>query len=185
MKRIILSLALIVASTLPASAGKLVGVEMSDASTAGDQALVLNGMALRKKFFIKVYVAGLYLPAKESDGAKVLATDGARKTVMHFIFNVGKEKICEGWNEGLEANTPDASAALHKDFARLCSMMEDVKKGERLEFTYLPGTGTEVLVKGKSKGTIAGKEFADALFASWIGEHPGPGQDFKDDLLGK
>ncbi len=184
MKRIILSLALIAASTLPLTAGTLVGVDMADTTTIGDQDLVLNGMALRKKFFIKVYVAGLYLPAKQSDGAKVLDDDTARKTVMHFVFNVGKEKICEGWNEGLEANTPDASAALHKDFETLCSMMEDAKKGERFEFAYLPGTGTEVSVKGETKGTIAGKEFADALWASWIGEHPGPGEGFKSDLLG-
>lgn len=184
MKRIILSLALIAATTLPAAAGKLVGVEMADTTTVGEHELALNGMALRKKLFIKVYVAGLYLPSQQSDGAKILATDGARKTVMHFIFAVGQDKICGGWDEGLEANTPNASGALKKDFETLCSWMEDAEKGDRFEFAYLPGTGTEVSVKGKSKGTIPGKAFADALFASWIGEHPGPGEGFKDDLLG-
>jgi len=34
-------------------------------------ALILNGTATRKKFIVKVYVAGLYLPARESDAEKI------------------------------------------------------------------------------------------------------------------
>ena len=186
MKRIILSLALIVATTTgTVMAGEVAGVNMADKATIGDQDLVLNGMALRKKFFVKVYVAGLYLPSKQTDGNKVLSMDAARKTVMQFLYDVDKGKICESWNEGLEANTSNASAELRKDFETLCNWMDDAEKGDTFEFAYLPGTGTEVSVKGASKGTIAGKAFADALFASWIGPNPGPGTGFRDDLLGK
>ena len=39
----------------------------------------LNGLALRTKFFIKVYVGGLYLPQKEKAAAKVLAEDAPRR----------------------------------------------------------------------------------------------------------
>jgi hypothetical protein len=52
-----------------------------------------------------------------------------------------------------------------------------------MAFTYVPGEGTTVEVKGEEKGTIEGKEFADALFASWIGEHPATGK-LKKGLLG-
>ena len=34
------------------------------------------------------------------------------------------------------------------------------------------------------KGVLEGKEFSDALFACWIGKDPGPGNGFKEDLLG-
>jgi len=34
-------------------------------------------------------------------------------------------------------------------------------------------------------GDIAGKGFADALWACWIGPHPGPGESFRDALMGK
>lgn len=169
----------------PVSAGTLADVSMPDQMSVSGQSLMLNGMALRKKFFIKVYVAGLYLPAKATSADAVLGTDGARQMVMHWVFGVGKEKICEGWDEGLEANTPDASDALKQDFQRLCSLMEDAEKGDRFVFTYLPGSGTEVEVKGEVKGTIEGKEFADALLACWIGPEPGPGEGFKQDLLGQ
>ena len=64
-------------------------------------------------------------------------------------------------------------------------MMQDIKKDERLTITYLPGTGTTINIAGTDKGTIAGKEFADALLACWIGPKPGPGDGFKKNLLGK
>ena len=147
-------------------------------------ALVLNGAATRKKFIVKVYVAGLYLPARESDAEKILAADEPRHLVMQFVHDVDKGRMCNAWNEGLANNTPDASAELKGQFETLCGYMEDIKKGEQFAFTYLPGEGTRVQVKGAAKGTIEGKAFADALFKAWIGPKPGPGEGFKKQLLG-
>jgi len=179
-----LGLVLILALAAPATAGTLAGVTLADTAQAGDQQLKLNGMGLREKFFIDVYVAGLYLPTKESSAEKILAADGPRHLVMHFVYDVDKGKICDAWDESLEANVPSAFAALVKDFETLCTWMEDFEDGEEMACTYLPGTGTEILVKGMSKGTIEGKEFADALFSSWIGEHPATDK-LKKGLLGK
>jgi len=148
------------------------------------QTLVLNGVALRKKAIFKVYVAGLYLVAKSTDADAILAADSPRRLVMEFKRDVDKKKMCEAWDEALEKNTPDASAALKTDFTTLCGYMEDIKKGQQFVFTYVPGTGTTVDVAGATKGTIAGKDFADALYKAWIGPNPGPGEGFKKDLLG-
>jgi hypothetical protein len=167
-----------------AQAGELAGVTLPDQAEAGGQTLVLNGMALRSKFFVKVYVAGLYLPAKEGDGAKVLSADGPRRLTMHWVRSVGKQAICDGWYEGLAANTPDAGADLKRDFDTLCAWMSDVGSGDRFVFTYLPATGTTVEVRGQAAGTLPGKAFADALWACWIGPQPGPGEEFKQALLG-
>jgi Chalcone isomerase-like len=183
MKKIVLALALALV-TVSALAGTLAGVSMNDTSSAGGTNLVLNGMALRTKLFVKVYVGGLYLPTKERDATKVITGDSARQMVMHWTYAVDNTKICEGWQEGLAANTPSASAELKADFAKLCGMTNGAEKGDRLVFTYVPGQGTEIEVKGESKGTIAGKAFADALLACWIGPKPGPGEDFKKALLG-
>ncbi len=170
--------------TLSALAGTLAGVTMDNQISVGSQDLVLNGMGLRSKFFVKVYVGGLYLPGKQTDAAKVLAADEARRMVMHWLHDAGKDAVCDGWNEGLAANTSGASAELKKDFDTLCSYMADAVTGDRFVFTYVPGTGTAVELKGQAKGTIAGKPFADALLACWIGPKPGPGEDFKKHLLG-
>jgi hypothetical protein len=177
-------LAVLALAGVPAAAGSLAGVSLPDTAEVGGQRLVLNGIGLRKKLFIKVYVAGFYLPAKQRDAAAILAADTPRRGVMHFVFSVGAEKICnEGWKEGLDANTANPSAELRAKFDTLCAYMEDMEDGDAMSFDYVPDAGTTVTVKGKTKGVIAGKDFSDALFGCWIGPRPGPGADFKKALL--
>lgn len=188
MRRIALALSILlaVATLSPVHAASLAGVSMPDTAEVGGKQLSLNGLGLRKKLFIKVYVAGLYLETKQSDPAAIFASDTARRGTMNFVFDVGKSKICdEGWKAGLADNTPNASAELQAQFETLCSYMEDMKDGEAMLFDYVPGTGTTVVVKGQTKGTLPSKAFSDALFGCWIGPKPGPGADFKAALLGK
>ena len=180
-------LALVIAClfTVPIIAGTLASITLPDNLDVDGQKLVLNGMALRKKKVVfKVYVAGLYLPAREKSSEKILAADQIRCTVMHFLRSVDAGAISEAWFEGLQANTPNHSQELKKQFDTLATLMEDVKEGDKLVFTYRPGKGTEVKVKGKVKATLPNKTFADALFSCWIGKKPGPGEDFKQGLLG-
>lgn len=179
-----LVLALALFATLPAEAAKLADVTMPDKATVAGKELVLNGMGLRKKFFIKVYVAGLYLPAKQSDPKAILAADQPRRLVMHFLYDVDKKKICEAWDEGLDANRPDASDVVRAQFVDLCDLMVDFEEGDRMVFTYVPGAGTTIEIGDEAKGTIEGKPFADAVFSTWIGPKP-PSGDFKEGLLGE
>ena len=169
----------------PADAADVGGASLSDTVTAGGQTLVLNGGGVRKKFFIKVYAAGLYLPAKQTSAERILAADVPRQMVMHFLYDVDKAKIAEAWEEGLAANTPGAPASVARSFATLASWMEDMKKGERIVMTYVPGTGTAVEVRGRVKGVLPDKAVADAILATWIGPKPGPGADFKSAILGR
>lgn len=183
--RISLVLCLALLMALPVAAAELAGVTMDDAFTVGDDELVLNGLGLRKKSMFKVYVGGLYLDSKSADADAILSSDAPRHMVMEFTYKkVSAEKLAGGWDECLEGNTPGAAADLKADFQALNGKMDEVVKGERLTFTYVPGTGTEVGVKGTSKGTIEGKDFADALFACWIGEEPAT-EDLKEGLLGQ
>lgn len=169
---------------LPTLAGTLAGVTMDDAAAVNGQNLVLNGMGLRKKLFIKVYVGGLYLPAKQSNASTVFATDQSRRMVMHFLYSVSKNQMCDAWEEGLTDNTPNASPEVKAAFKTLCSWMEAIPSGNRLVLTYVPGTGTTVEVNGKPKGTLPGKATSDAILATWIGANPAPGEDFKKAVLG-
>ena len=178
-----LALLLAPAAVPSAAAADLAGVTMSDTASAGGEELVLNGMGLREKFFVDVYVAGLYLPERMRSGEAVLGSDTPRHLVMHFVRDVSAQQICDAWKESLEANVPDASADLEQDFDTLCSWMADVSDGDRMAYTYVPGEGTAVTVKGEEKGVIEGKDFADAIYASWIGEHPATGK-LKKGLLG-
>src|SRR5881392_3816814 len=151
--------ALVIAFSLavPLFAGTLAGVKMDDTTSVNGQNLVLNGMGLRKKLFIKIYVGGLYLPAKQANAATVLATDQPRRMVMHFLYSVSKNQMCDAWEEGLTDNTANASAEVKTAFTTLCSWMEPIPSGNRLTLTYVPGSGTTVEVNGKVKGTLPGK----------------------------
>lgn len=169
---------------IPADTGRTKsGVTMPETIDIDGHSLSLNGMALRKKLVFKVYVAGLYLTTPSHSAEEILAADQPRRMVMHFVRNVDKNKICEAWDEGLEKNTPSASDGLKAQFSELCGMMADIKDGQAFVFTYLPGSGTTVESASEAKGTIPGKEFADAILACWIGPKPGPGEGFKKDLL--
>lgn len=171
--------------TLPAGAGTLAGVTLPDKAEVGGQTLALNGLGLRTKFFIKVYVGGLYLPQKEKAAAKVMSQDVPRRMVMHFLYSVSKSQMADAWEEGLEDNTPNASPEVKTAFKTLQSWMEDVPKGNKIVLTYVPGVGTTVEVNGKSKGTLGGKAVSDAILNTWIGPDPAPGEDFKKAVLGQ
>lgn len=184
MRRFILAAALSLA-VVNVDAATVAGVNIADHASISGHNLVLNGAGLRKKLMFKVYTGALYLPAKQSNAASIIATDGPRRMVMHFLMGVDKGKIAEAWTEGLADNTPNASPEVKTAFKTLSSWMEDVKKGQEIVITYLPGTGTTVEVAGKSKGTLGGKAVADAILNTWIGPEPGPGADFKKAILGQ
>jgi Chalcone isomerase-like len=184
LSALLLTLALL--PTLPAAAATLADVTMPDKvdTGGGGPSLVLDGLGLRKKLFIKIYVGGLYLVAKEHSAAAVLAADSPRRMALHFLYSVSPKQMCDAWDEGLADNTPSASAEVKAGFKTLCSSMEDIPSGHTLLLTYIPGEGTRVEVNGKAKVTIPGKPVADAILATWIGPKPGPGDDFKKAVLG-
>jgi hypothetical protein len=185
MRKLILSATVALALAIPAAAANVAGVNMEDRVTVGTQTLVLNGAGLRKKFIVKVYVGGLYLPSKQASAATILTTDQPRRMVMHFLYSVTKAQMAEAWDEGLTDNTPKASPEVKTAFKTLEGWMEDVPKGNRIILTYVPGTGTTVEVNGKSKGTLGGKAVSDAILNTWLGPNPAPGADFKKAVLGQ
>jgi hypothetical protein len=168
-----------------AQAADLAGVTLPDTVDVGASKLVLNGIALREKFVFDVYVAGLYLTEKSSDPEAILKKEAPRMMVMHFVRDVDAKAIREAWIDGLEANVKDITPELRDKFDQLNEMMSDVKEGQEMGFTYDPGSGTDVMVAGLVKGGIPGKDFADAILATWIGPKPGPGKSFKKQILGE
>jgi hypothetical protein len=173
----------------PLVAGTLYDVTMPDQVEVDGQSLVLNGMGLRIKKIafikIKVYVAGLYLPAKSSDADAILAADEPKRVVMHFLYKeVGRDKLVEAWNEGFEKNAETEMHGLEERLAKFNDMWMDMKSGDEAVLTYLPDKGTAVEIKGETKGVIPGFDFARALFSVWLGPEP-PNKELKEGLLGE
>jgi hypothetical protein len=68
--------------------------------------------------------------------------------------------------------------------ASKAAMPAEVKEGQVLNLTYVPGKGTTVQVTGGQSIDVEGKDFADALFSVWLGKDPVDG-GLKDGILGK
>ena len=186
------TLALILLSLVPGSlatptpTGELAGVTLPDRISVDARTLVLNGMGLREATFLKVdvYVAGLYLEKKSSDADEIVRSDQAKQLVMKFVRAVGRKDLVKAWNEGFEKAASGSVTALKDRIATFNSWMDDVPNGATMTFTYLPGAGVTVEVKGTTKGVIPGPDFAQALFGIWLGSSP-PNPGLKEGLLGR
>lgn len=177
-------LALVAASLIDVRAASLAGVALPDSVQAGGKTLILNGVGLRTKFMIKVYVAGLYLEQKSSDATAILKSDGPKRLVMHFVRDVSKKQMSDAFEESFNDNTPDAVKTMKPDIDRLLAALEDVKKDDEMTFTALPGAGTTLAVKGKDKLTVAAPAFGRVIFSIWVGPKP-PNGDLKKGILGQ
>lgn len=169
-------------AALPAQARSLEGQSFPDAITVDGQKLVLNGIGMRQAtvFKVNVYAGALYLPAKSSDGGAILQKDEPWRVHMKFVRDVEAPKLVEAWNEGFSKNGGKGGAALTK----LNGWMSDVKEGDAMVFTYVPGKGLEVSVKGKVKGTVGDATFARTFLSIWLGKSP-PNAGLKSGMLGK
>ncbi|MFN7972724.1 MAG: chalcone isomerase family protein [Acidobacteriota bacterium] len=166
-----------------AAAGELEGVKMDATADVAGKTVKLQGMGLRTKLMFKVYVAGLYLETPDKDAAKVIAADEVKRVQLHLVRDLAGGKIAEAIVEGFERNSKAEMPKLKERLDRMTAMIPDVKIGDVIVFTYVPGKGTDVTVKGESKGTLEGKDFGDALFAVWLGASPVQ-EDLKAALLG-
>jgi hypothetical protein len=179
-----LILLLLVTAVVNLRAGTLAGVTLPDTVQAGSTSLQLNGIGLRTKFMVKVYVAGLYLPQKSSDANAILKADTPKQIVMHFVRDVSKTQLTDGFAESFHNNSPEAEKALKSDIDRLFAALGPVKEGEEITFTYVPEKGTSVVESGTEKLTVAGPAFAEMLFSVWLGPKP-PNAALKKGLLGQ
>ena len=184
MRKMILLLAAISALASNLDASTLAGVTLPDTAQVSGTNLVLNGVGLRTKFAFKVYVAGLYLPQKSSDPAAILKPDMPKRIVMHFVRDVSKNQLTDGFGESFTGNTPDSAKKFKSEIDRLFSALEPVKDGQEIIFTYLPGTGTTVTMGDKDKLTIADPAFAELIFSVWLGPKP-PNAGLKKGILGQ
>lgn len=185
MKRLLAALFALALAT-PAYARKVAGVEFPDAVEVGGQKLVLNGAGLRKKFVIKVYAGGLYLPEPSKDAAAIVAADVPKRVRMVFLRTVSKAQVMDAFREGFEKNSggPGLKDLLPKLDQIGQAIPGELRQGAELFVTYVPADGTTVAAAGGGKVTVPGKELADALFKNWLGSSPAD-EDLKAGMLGR
>lgn len=133
---------------------------------------------------IKVSEVALYMPS-EIAPAQVLQPDTPRRLEVRYFHDLEKKDFVESTRVWIRKNVSASEyEALKPKIEQLNALYEDVKEGDRYGLTYVPGVGTTLDLNGQEKGTVAGGDFARALFAIWLGREPVE-DGLPDELLGR
>ena len=165
---------------------KIGGINMPETLKAGETTLELNGAGVRSKYFIKLYVGGLYLQTKTKDAKKVLDSDEPMAIRLHIISSmITSEKMEESTREGFENSMDGNTDALKGEIEMFIEIFKkEIKDGDTFNMVYVPGKGLEVYKNDKLETTIDNPAFKKALFGIWLGEDPAQ-SSLKEDMMGE
>jgi len=186
MKRVILATCFCLFSAL-STAAELSGVFVDDEIKAeSGQSLLLNGIGLREKFWVDVYVGSLYLPGKSDDVAEILSNPGPWRVQLDFVYKeVASKKLLASWREGFEKN--QNAETLKKLQTRIDQFygyfQTSTVDGDQYRFDYIPGKGVSISKNEQQLGQIPGDDFKNALLEIWLGNHPAD-KNLKKGMLG-
>ena len=138
--------------------------------TAGGRQLSLNGEAVMRKFIFDLYVVSLYLEQPTGDGQLALGTDRCKRIRLKLLRNASSAQMGGALKEGLKAGGADLRG-LDGRIETLLAAIPDLRAGDTLDITYVPGVGT-TFSRGEKQITLPGKDFSDALFSVWLGKDP-------------
>ncbi|MGQ0505703.1 MAG: chalcone isomerase family protein [Myxococcaceae bacterium] len=172
----------VVLVAVPAFAKEAGGAKLPDTTTVEGKTLQLKGMGLRTKFVFKVYAAGLYVEDATLTADAIISADQVRRVHLVMLRDVDKKTAADAYVEGISKNAKAKLPSLKERLDKFAAALPDAKSGDQLIFTYVPGKG--LVGSGKVDFTIEGKDFADAVFAMWLGKEP-VDEGLKKGMLGQ
>ena len=186
MKKIMVGILSVLLFSTVLYAKKISGIIMPETLKACSGNLVLNGAGVRDKFFMDLYVGGLYLKSKSSNSSSIMNSDQPMAIRLHIVSKlITGEKMSKATNEGFEKSAGSNLPSLKTRIKKFISVFKSgIKKFDKYNFIYIPKKGTQVFKNGKLKTTIKGLDFKKALFGIWIGRKPAQ-KDLRNDMLGK
>ncbi|WP_336368515.1 chalcone isomerase family protein [Marinobacter sp. C2H3] len=174
------------ALSAPVLARTVEGVDVPETYQVMDQNLTLNGAGTRSKWFMDLYVGGLYVPQAQKNGEAIINADEPQAITLHIISGlITSDRMSEATLEGFEASTHGNLAPVQSDIDQFMAVFkEEIKEGDVFDLVYVPGEGVRVLKNGKLKDTVGDLAFKKALFGIWLSDKPAQ-EDLKEEMLGK
>jgi hypothetical protein len=151
---------------------EIAGVGFPEEKMIDGKTLKLNGVALRTKFFIKVYAGGFYLENPTSDAEEAINSEQVKHFHLHYLTSKATaEKLQHGFKEAItKANPPELVEKYRDEIERYASWLDqDMAPGTTSIATYVPGKGLTLVFKGREQGTIASPDFARMYFRYNLG----------------
>jgi hypothetical protein len=173
-------IALAVCMGTVALAGETVGVNGSNVqyptaktATLGDKQYEqkLTGAGMRKKAFIDLYTVGSYI-VNEFNGrtpGELASADVVKQLHLVLQRDVGGGDMARAFENAIRANHP---REFDTELKKLTAMIEahDVKKGDEVWITNIPGYGLHIHLVGKKQEFIPGVNFSKAVWEIYLGE---------------
>lgn len=136
-----------------------------------------NGAGVRTKLFFQIYAMGLYLADKKITTAEVLTAPGPRRVVINMLRDVSIEDFGKAFTDGLNANTSKDERirilSQTMQFGTVFGQVQMLKKGDQMQFDWLPGEGTQCYLNGKKIGDLMPDlAFYNAVLRIWLGDKP-------------
>jgi len=184
-KQFVLLLGLMTITAL-ANAKEISGVNLPDIFEVGGKKLVLNGAGVRTKFFIELYVGGLYLVQENHDAGKIIEADEPMAIRLHIVSSkITSEKMEKATREGFVKATGGNVAPIQSQIENFISVFRDkIKENDVYDLVYLPDKGVEVYKNAKYISVTPGLNFKQALFGIWLSEKPAQ-KSLKKKMLGE
>jgi hypothetical protein len=186
MKNKVFLIFFLFSSALSFAQTKINDISFPDTYTAGKDKLVLNGGGTREKYWMDMYVAGLYLTAKNKDAAGILDANSSMAIKINIVSSlITSSRMREAVEEGFRKST-GGKEEIYKDKIALFenAFSEEIKKGDVFDIVYAAETVSiykNNTLKAEVKG---GMDFKKAVFGIWLGNDPADA-DLKDGMLGK
>jgi hypothetical protein len=183
MKRF-LSVALFLIAFYSQAQTKINGITFSDSYTAGKDKLVLNGGGTREKYWMDMYVAGLYLTEKNKDAQKIIDANSSMAIRICIVSGlITSARMTEAVDEGFEKSTDHHPEKFKDQITKFKgAFTEEIKKTDVFDIVYT-GEKISIYKNGKSKAEIDGLDFKKAVFGIWLGKEPAQ-ESLKTELLG-
>jgi len=188
MKTILFTLAVLSCIIVSFSAGQQTLTEPSTGKSFPRQetikfggkeyALSVTGVAVRKKYFFKVYGIAHYIQAPgsfktEDEAFTAIMADGkAKEIIMDFARDVDASKIKEAYLDGFKGHTSNEqlkkldSSIIHF----LTFFTNDLKENDRIILRWLPGGIVATTIQNSEMPPITDISFAQVLWSIWFGK---------------
>jgi hypothetical protein len=171
-----------------AQARQVEGFRFEPTVRLGGRDLQLNGAGVRRRFFIPVYVAGLYVPERSTDPEVLLAQRGPRRMDMRFVREVEADLFMTSLAEGLRKHySAPRLAGWRTQIDTLNAVIRTMvlaRRADRITWDFTPEEGARVMQNSTARvPAIADEDFYNAVLRVWLGEHPADA-GLKQGLLG-
>lgn len=148
-------------------------------------ALEMNGVASFRELGSEVYLGALYLDSRSSDAAAIFDANREKKMELRFSQGMSKRRWAGNWMQSIAINNNrDSLVAAAEELSDILSAFADnLSPGDRVEFHYIPGTGTAIAINGTTLTEAKSVGIFNLFLSAWIGAVP-PSSQFKNALLG-